>query len=95
MKWLILTVVILSNPLVPVHDHYTNTKPLAGWRCCGGDDCKKIVDRDRIKETAFAWILDDRWVFDKGQTGLPSFDGDYHACIWGGKPRCFFYPLNA
>lgn len=22
-------------------------------------------------------------------------DSGFHACIWGGKPRCFFYPTNA
>jgi hypothetical protein len=21
-------------------------------------------------------------------------DTGYSACIWGGKPRCFFYPMN-
>jgi hypothetical protein len=75
------------------HDWYSGIRnPQTGWGCCGGADCHAI-DVGRVEETADAFIVDGKWRFDKDEA-MPAQDGQYHACIWGGKPRCFFYPMN-
>lgn len=75
------------------HDWYSgirNGKTRVG--CCGGKDCQP-VDVSRVLETRDAFILDGKWTFPKDEA-MPAQDGQFHACIWGGKPRCFFYPMN-
>ena len=53
----------------------------------------RSVDVGRVEETATEFIVDGKWHFIKDEA-MPAQDGQYHAWIWGGKPRCFFYPMN-
>ena len=75
------------------HDWYSGIRnPTTGVGCCGGHDCTPI-DISRVLETRDEFIVDGKWRFNKDEA-MPARDGQYHACIWGGKPRCFFYPMN-
>lgn len=83
---------VWSNP-ARSHDWYAGVRnPVTGNGCCGGDDCKPI-DVSRVEETATEFIVDGKWHFNKDEA-MPAQDAQYHACILGGKPRCFFVPIN-
>jgi hypothetical protein len=75
------------------HDWYSGIRNAhTGVGCCGGSDCGPVA-AERVVETAHEYIVDGKWRFNK-EEAMPSRDGAYHACIWGGKPRCFFVPMN-
>lgn len=87
-----LTFVAFFAP-AEAHDWYSGIRnPATGVGCCGGNDCTPI-DIARVIETRDEFIVDGKWHFLKSEA-MPAQDGQYHACIWGGKPRCFFYPMN-
>jgi hypothetical protein len=87
-----LTFITLLSP-VEAHEWYSGVRnPATGVGCCGGRDCAPI-DISRVIETRDEFIVDGKWHFNKDEA-MPARDGQYHACIWGGKPRCFFYPMN-
>lgn len=93
--WAIVTVlgVALWVTPAPAHDWYSGIRnPGSGVGCCGGSDCAP-VDVSRVVETRDEFIVDEIWHFKKDEA-MPAQDGQFHACIWGGKPRCFFYPMN-
>jgi hypothetical protein len=81
----------LATP-AQAHDWYSDKHGPGGVSCCGGDDCSPL-DIERVLETRDEFIVDGKWHFNKDEA-MPSIDGQYHACIWGGKPRCFFFPSN-
>jgi hypothetical protein len=94
LGWLVIVMafsVVSGSTLA--HDWYSGTRNAhTGVGCCGGSDCGPI-DTARVVETADEFIVDGKWRFNKNEA-MPSRDGAYHACIWGGKPRCFFVPMN-
>lgn len=90
----------LRSPMYDEHPAAGQPDPYKGLRndktgvgCCGGHDCAVLKDVNRVRETKDEYIVDEKWHFKKDEA-MPSWDGQYHACIWGGKPRCFFYPSN-
>ena len=90
-----MAVLALVLTLAPVKAHswyFDQRNPVTGWGCCGGQDCLQ-VDVNRVEEAKDEFIVDGKWHFAKAEA-MPSPDGQYHACIWGGKPRCFFFPAN-
>ncbi|HEY7765191.1 MAG TPA: hypothetical protein VIB38_09400, partial [Aestuariivirgaceae bacterium] len=87
-----LSCITLFSP-AEAHDWYSGIRnPATGVGCCGGHDCLPIAV-ERVVETRDEFIVDGKWRFNKDEA-MPARDGQYHACIWGGKPRCFFYPMN-
>lgn len=94
--WLIVMLAVALHVLATAaasHDWYSGIRnPVTGVGCCGGHDCTPI-DIGRVVETKDEFVVDGIWRFKK-DGAMPAPDGQYHACIWGGKPRCFFYPMN-
>lgn len=89
----VLAVTFIITTMAGAHDWYSdNRNPATGVGCCGVRDCAS-VEVERIQQTPDEFIVDGIWHF-KISEAIPSQDGGYHACIWGGKPRCFFYPTN-
>lgn len=75
------------------HDRYTGLKSPNGVTCCGGFDCA-VYPAESVKEVRGGWQLEDG-MFVRYEDAQPSFDGDYHICIWGThKPACFLVPAN-
>jgi hypothetical protein len=62
-----------------------------GELCCGERDCAALRDTD-VEVTAAGFhirSLDETVPFDQA---LPSPDGHYWRCAWGGARKCFFAP---
>lgn len=68
-----------------------------GERCCdSGKDCWSLAP-ERVKPTegGVNVTLDDgETMFVPGREIMPSEDGKYWLCVWGGKRRCFFAPYS-
>ena len=66
-----------------------------GERCCdAGKDCHK-VPAERVMSHRDGVILPDyNNAVIPGDQIMPSEDGRYWVCIWGGKVRCFFAPYS-
>jgi hypothetical protein len=81
------------------HDWYSGIRnPTTGVGCCGGNDCHPLMsdEMERLTEDADNYIIDGIWKFPKkGANGEQRFESGYSYCIWGGKPRCFFFPTSA
>lgn len=78
------------------HSWYEGIRnPKTGEGCCGMRDCFP-VDVNDVVENETTYVVTVRgtpWTFPKAEA-MPSPDGLYHICIWGGKARCFFFPAN-
>jgi hypothetical protein len=102
--------VIFFAGLAQAHDWYTGTRnPVTHIGCCGVQDCKPVsIETGEIVELENEFVVykyGREFHFPKKEA-MPSQDGQYHACMWGGpltdgqpdprllKPRCLFYPLN-
>jgi hypothetical protein len=82
-------------------------KNAVGELCCGENDCGMQSAGTIVRvhggyevEASFEGInrAGDKFAFPvkgfvKDQDATPSPTGDYWACSWGGKLRCFFAPL--
>ena len=64
-----------------------------GSPCCNEHDCHHLDPRG-VRLIAGRWFFE----YDGQQYAVPAGevqwgeDGQYSACIWGGKVRCFFVP---
>ena len=63
----------------------------AGELCCGERDCAEISSGD-ISITAAGYFVGSMRETVPFSEALPSPDGHYWRCQWGGMRKCFFAP---
>ena len=61
--------------------------------CCGENDCHHIAREDiRNVNGQWSFVLGGvEWQVPPGEVQWGE-DGEFSACIWGGKVKCFFIP---
>jgi hypothetical protein len=62
-----------------------------GELCCGERDCLELADAD-VSVTAAGYFVKSISETVPFGEALPSPDGHYWRCYWGGKRKCFFAP---
>lgn len=68
-----------------------------GERCCdAGKDCHTIMPERvaHVPRGVNVTLEDGRVLFIPGQEIMPSEDGRYWLCYWGGRVKCFFAPYS-
>lgn len=81
------------------HEWFSNqVNPSTNARCCNNSDCVPIDNEDWWEENGFIFV---KWRNGKTYTipasqSAPSQDkeGRAAACVWAGRLRCFFMPVN-
>src|SRR5689334_24890749 len=68
-----------------------NNKNAAGELCCGERDCLELADAD-VSVTAGGYFVKSISETVPYSETLPSPDGHYWRCHWGGTRKCFFAP---
>jgi hypothetical protein len=63
----------------------------AGELCCGERDCFELVSSD-VSVTASGYFVRSIKETVPFSEALPSPDGRYWRCQWGGARKCFFAP---
>ena len=66
-----------------------------GESCCGETDCHVVsVERVRILPGGYQvpHPSSSGRIFVPTSETLPSRDGRFHICVWGGERKCFFAP---
>ena len=66
-------------------------KNAAGELCCGERDCVELADAD-VTVTARGYSVRSVRETVPYNEALPSPDGHYWRCQWGGVRKCFFAP---
>jgi hypothetical protein len=66
-------------------------KNAAGELCCGERDCFELADGD-VTITARGYFVKSTRETVPYSEALPSPDGRYWRCQWGGARKCFFAP---
>jgi hypothetical protein len=66
-------------------------KNAAGELCCGERDCFELADAD-VSVTARGYFVKSTSETVPYAEALPSPDGRYWRCQWGGARKCFFAP---
>ena len=66
-------------------------KNAAGELCCGERDCAELSDADVSVTAAGYFVKSISETVPYGEA-LPSPDGHYWRCQWGGMRKCFFAP---
>lgn len=66
-------------------------KNAAGELCCGERDCFVIPSPD-IAVTAAGYLIKSIKETVPYSEAMPSPDGQYWRCAWGGTRKCFFSP---
>jgi len=66
-------------------------KNAAGELCCGERDCFELADAD-VSVTARGYFVKSIRETVPYSEALPSPDGRYWRCQWGGARKCFFAP---
>ncbi len=89
----------------------TTSNPVTGYSCCGGLDCiavtyeqfsetkdAYVVNVDPVM-AAFLRQKPGRYSIPKSQAlparGWKKGETGYHACVWGGALKCFFFPAGS
>ena len=70
------------------HGGYRNA---AGELCCGERDCFELASAD-VSVTASGYFVRSIKETVPFNEALPSPDGRYWRCQWGGSRKCFFAP---
>jgi hypothetical protein len=63
----------------------------AGELCCGERDCAEIAGED-VNITGAGYFVRSISETVPFSEALPSPDGHYWRCLWGGARKCFFAP---
>jgi hypothetical protein len=94
-----LLLLLLSLPHARAHDYWadhTRVDPQTKQLCCGESDCKELSEED-IQETGAGWEIKapdgSLQQVDRNRV-MPSPDGHFWGCYWGGEYKCFFAPMN-
>ena len=66
-------------------------KNAAGELCCGERDCFELTSSD-VSVTAAGYFVHSTKETVPFSEALPSPDGHYWRCQWGGMRKCFFAP---
>jgi hypothetical protein len=69
-------------------------KNAAGELCCGERDCVELTDAD-VSVTAAGYLVKSIRETVPFGDALPSPDGHYWRCQWGGTRKCFFAPPSS
>lgn len=62
-----------------------------GELCCGERDCAELADDD-VAIVPGGFLVKSLKEIVPIEQALPSPDGHYWRCQWGGERKCFFYP---
>lgn len=66
-----------------------------GQRCCdAGKDCHPVAPERVMSHRDGVLLPDYGDTVIPGRDIMPSEDGHYWICVWGGRVRCFFAPWN-
>lgn len=95
----VLFAIWVSGSPAMAHEWFTNqANPVTTARCCNNSDCVVIENESWWEENGFIFV---KWRNGKTYTipanqAAPSQDkqGRAAACVWAGKLRCFFMPVN-
>jgi hypothetical protein len=66
-----------------------NWKNAVGELCCGERDCHQLAEDDVEVRRDGYFVRSLNVVIPHGQA-LPSINGRFWVCIWGGEVKCFF-----
>ena len=66
----------------------------AGELCCGERDCFELASSD-VSVTAAGYFVRSTRETVPFSEALPSPDGQYWRCQWGGARKCFFAPPSS
>lgn len=69
-------------------------KNAAGELCCGERDCVELASGD-VSVTAAGYFIHSTRETIPFSEAMPSPDGHYWRCQWGGSRKCFFAPPSA
>jgi len=69
-------------------------KNAAGELCCGERDCFELATAD-VSITAAGYFVHSIRETVPFSEALPSPDGRYWRCQWGGSRKCFFAPPSS
>ncbi|MGD9769470.1 MAG: hypothetical protein AB7U62_17685 [Pseudolabrys sp.] len=84
----------LCAPAAVAHDHWISRgdyRNAAGELCCGENDCFVVTGVQHVTLPEPGYRLPSGEFIPESET-LPSPDGAYWRCEWGGARKCFFAP---
>lgn len=89
--------IILAHQKLASDGWVDRSKNKNGERCCdSGKDCHTIMPERvaHVPRGVNVTLEDGRVLFIPGQEIMPSEDGRYWLCYWGGQVKCFFAPYS-
>lgn len=88
--------IILAHQKIASDAWVDRTKNKKGERCCdAGKDCHSL-NPEEVKHVqgGVNIRLGEQTLFIPGEEIMPSEDGRYWVCYWGGQVKCFFAPYS-